>query len=62
MQKEKPADKAKKAYSTPKLITHGDVRKLTGNGHGKGHGDSGHGGPGSGIFSPGGRSKNGGDD
>ena len=47
------ASKSKKAYSTPKLTTHGDVRKLTqgrgrppgppsnlfnnGNGHGHGH-------------------------
>jgi hypothetical protein len=44
--------KSKKAYATPKLSTHGDVRKLTqkprppgppsnllGNGHGEGHGN-----------------------
>jgi hypothetical protein len=44
--------KSKKTYATPKLSTHGDVRKLTqskprpgpasnllGNGHGHGHGN-----------------------
>jgi len=50
----KPSNgKSKKVYSTPKLSTHGDVRKLTqgrdkpkgppsnflGNGHGHGHGN-----------------------
>lgn len=40
--KSSAAGKAKKPYSTPKLTTHGDVRKLTqGHGHGKGAASSG---------------------